>query len=87
MAKKTKTIGIKLIFAWIFFILFVLAGVASIFTANILQGIFYILAGIVISPPFAKSLKEKADIEITTWLKLLIVLILLVVGGMFSPNC
>lgn len=85
MAKETKTIGVKLIASWIFSVLFILAGVVYLFSAFI-SAVFYILAGLIILPPFDKFLKDKADIKITTWLKILIVLILLAFAGLSLPN-
>jgi len=83
--KETKTIGVKLISAWIFSVLFIVAGIGA-FTESVLSGIFMLLAGIIILPPFNKFLEKKYNLKITTWLKIIIVLVLLVFSGMAIPN-
>ena len=83
--KEIKTIGAKHVFAWIFSIIFILAGIGT-FTESILAGVFMLLAGIIILPPFNKMLEEKANLKLTTWLKIIIVLVLLMFSGMALPN-
>ena len=50
------------------------------------SGVLMLLAGVIILPPFSKMLKTKANLEISTWLKIIIVLILLVVAGTLMPS-
>jgi len=86
MAKETKKIGVRLVFAWIFSVLFILSGVGLLFNSPI-SGILMLVAGVFILPPFTKILKEKANLEISTWLKIIIVLVLLVIAGtMMNTN-
>lgn len=85
MKKETKTIGVKNIFAWIFSVLFIVAGI-GMFVESFLSGFLMLLAGIIILPPFNKILEEKANLKLTTWLKVIIVLVLLVFSGMAIPN-
>jgi hypothetical protein len=81
MAKETKTIGAKLVFAWIFSVLFIVGGIGMLFSSPI-SGILTLIAGVIILPPFSKMLEEKANLKITTWLKVIIVLVLLMIAGM-----
>ena len=83
MEKETKKIGVKIVFAWIFSLLFILLGMIF-FSSSALQGIFYILAGTIILPPFGRFLKKKANLEISTSLKVLIFFILWAMGGFAS---
>jgi len=86
MAKDIKKVGVRLVFAWIFSVLFILSGVGLLFNSP-LSGILMLVAGVFILPPFSKMLKEKANLEISTWLKIIIVLVLLViVGTMMSTD-
>ncbi len=83
--KETKTIGAKHVFAWIFSVLFIVGGI-GMFVESFLSGFLVLLAGIIILPPFNKILEEKAKLKITTWLKVIIVFVLLVFAGMAMPN-
>lgn len=83
--KETKTIGVKLISAWIFSVLFIVGGIGILFS-SFLSGIFTFMAGLILLPPFNKFLEKKYKLKITTWLKILIVLVLLVFSGMAMSN-
>lgn len=83
--KETKTVGAKQVFAWIFSILFIVAGI-GLLTDSFIAGIFMFLAGVIILPPFDKMLEDKANLKFTTWLKVIIVLALLVFSGMAIPD-
>lgn len=85
MVKETKTIGIKLVFAWIFSVLFIVGGIGILFS-SFLSGIFTFMAGLILLPPFNNFLDKKYKLKITTWLKILIVLVLLVFSGMAMSN-
>jgi len=85
MPKEIKKIGLRLILTWIFSIIFIVGGV-GIMIDSFFSGIITILAGIIILPPFKKILKEKVNIELSGWLKVIIVLILLVIAGNFLTN-
>jgi len=80
MAKEVKKIGVRLVLAWILSVLFIVGGFGMLFSSP-LSGVLVLLAGVLILPPFSKLLKEKANLEISTWLKIIIVLILLSVAG------
>jgi len=85
MKKETKKITVRMVFAWIFSILFIVGGVGMLFNSP-LSGVLTFIAGVIILPPFNKMLKEKANIEISTWLKIIIVLVLLVIAGTVLPS-
>ncbi len=82
MKKETKKITLKLVLAWIFSVLFIVGGFGSLISSTI-SGVLIILAGIIILPPFGKFLKKEANIEISGWLKIIIVLVLLALAGSF----
>ena len=85
MTKDTKTIGVKIICAWIFSILFIVGGLGMLISSFI-SGFLTLIAGILILPPFSKMLEEKANLKITTWLKIIIIFVLLMVAGIFIPS-
>ena len=85
MAKETKTIGVKIICAWMFSILFIVGGI-GILIDSFISGFLTLIAGILILPPFSKMLEEKANLKITTWLKIIIIFVLLMIAGIFIPS-
>ena len=82
---ETKKVGVKLVSAWIFSVLFIVGGFGMLFSSPV-SGVLTLLAGVIILPPFSKMLKEKANLEISTWLKIIIVLVLLVIAGTMMPS-
>jgi len=86
MQKEIKTIGTKVVFAWIFSLFFILAGIGLLWGAHILSGIFFILAGIIILPLFEKMLEEKAKIKLTIGLKVVFVLVLIIIAGVIMTH-
>lgn len=77
---EIKRVGVKLVASWIFSVLFILSGIVLLLD-SLISGILMLVAGVLILPPFNKMLKTKANLEISTWLKIIIVLILLVIAG------
>ena len=65
MSKETKIVGVKNIFAWIFSVLFIVGGIGTLFSST-LSGIFLFLAGLIILPPFNKTLENKTKLKLTT---------------------
>ena len=78
----TKKIGLRLVLAWIFSIIFIIASIGA-FTSSILSGFLMLVAGIIILPPFSKMLKEKANLEFSTWLKIGIIIGLFILSSVF----
>jgi len=78
--KKERRIGIKFIFGWIFGLLFLFTGGSELFT-NPLSGIFFILAALVIFPPFMQLVKNKTGIALSSVLRIVLFLILLGIGA------
>lgn len=85
MGKDTKKIGVRITFAWIFSVLFYLSGLGFLRT-SILSAILMIVAGTLIFPPFNIWLKKEHKLEITTWLKIIIVFVLLMSAGISIPS-
>jgi len=84
--KAPKKIGVRIVFAWIFSILFLLAGFGAFTMSAVASGLLYLIAGLILFPPLNIILKEKANIVITAWLKIVIVIILLVIASSLLPN-
>ena len=75
--KEITKITVRLVLAWIFSILFIFGGAYELATTSILGGLLRLLAGLIIFPPLTKYCKEKFKFEISTWLKVLIIIILI----------
>lgn len=71
------------ILSWFFSIIFIIMGMGFLIDF-IISGILTIIAGLIILPPFNKFLKNKYDIKLKIGLKILIVLILLILAGIFT---
>ncbi len=87
MKEKTevKKITASLIFSWIFGILFFLGGLTEL-KASILNGLLLFVAGLILLPPINKLLKEKMNFELSSWLKIVIIFVLLIIVGFNSAT-
>lgn len=88
MPKKEKPIRkvtLKAIIAWGMGGLFVLGGFIEMFTSP-LAGIFTLLAGTVIFPPTVKLLRDKARLEMSLIIKVILFFIFMGISGAFSPK-
>jgi len=70
---------------WVFGILFILVGVSNI-VSEPLSSIIYILSGIVLLPVFWKLFKEKTNVNIPTWGKVIIFVVLIGISGSLSEK-
>ena len=85
MSKETKIIGTKIVLAWIFSVIFIVGGL-TMFTESFLSGLLTLSAGALILPPLSKWVEEKYNLKVTSWLKVIIILILLIIAGGFLPS-
>jgi len=85
MDKKVKKIGVRYVLAWIFGVLFIVAGAAYL-PDSIFGGLLWLIAGIIILPAFSKFIKKKYNIHLSGWLLFIIFLVLIGVGTSFLPS-
>lgn len=74
--KEVKKIGALSVLGWIFGILFMLSGLGWM-TQHFFTGLLVLASGLIIFPPFNKSLRNKFNFELTIWLRVLLSFILL----------
>jgi len=80
MEEKNKTITISKVLAWVFGIIFLLAGFSTLIRSP-LSGIIIIIASLLLIPPTYDLLRKKTKINLSKNLRILVVIILLVVAG------
>lgn len=76
---EVKKVGVLFILAWLFGILFILAGAMN-FDKSVFGAILIILGGIIILPPFGEFIQKKFNFQLTGWLKFIVFLVLVGVG-------
>jgi len=84
MSKEVKKVGVKIVSAWFFSLLFIIISF-QFFIESYIAGIFMLLAGLIIFPLITEYLKKKHKFELTSWLKVIIVIILLILAIAFLP--
>jgi glucan phosphoethanolaminetransferase (alkaline phosphatase superfamily) len=77
---KTKNITLGSIIAWIFGLGNALAGIGFI-VSNLLVGVLYLLIAIILIPPISRGVQNKLNIRLSSGLKFVIVIVLLVIIG------
>ena len=73
-----KKIGVLHVLGWIVGISMFLVSVTSLFSGQLIAAIFVLLAGLVIFPPFMKWFESKVNIELTTWLRIILFFVFLI---------
>ena len=86
MSNEVRKITLSLVLSWILGILFALIGLASLVTGDFIIGLCLILASLVLLPPVNNLLRQRFNFELSRWLKIVIVLVLLVIGGANVPS-
>lgn len=81
-SQQEKKITLSHVFAWIFGIIFLLGGIGTM-TSNLLGGILIVIASLLILPPAYEVIKEKAKINLTKGVRILIAVALLGIGTIF----
>lgn len=84
MSKDKKKKSKKILYLWVFSVIFILAGYSSL-GDSILYGIFFIMAGAIICPPITKLIKEKSDGKAKTWMFVLAFIVLMLFSDMVDP--
>ena len=82
---KTKNITLKSTLAWVIGVLFVLAGIGELFSKPFAGIILLIAAGITM-PPAYEFIKNKLHISLSTGVRTIIVIILMVISGSLMGN-
>ena len=77
---KTKNITFGLVFAWLFGIVVGIAGIVTLFT-NIIIGILYLIAAVIILPPTYRVIKNKLHVSLSKGLRAAIVIIIFIIIG------
>lgn len=87
MQEKEKTIGVKFVLSWAIVILswivalvLFLTGSKELFEKRVF-GVFSILAGLVIFPPFAQFVRHKTGFKLSTVLSIVLFVVLLGIGA------
>ena len=84
--KEVKKVTFGSIFAWLFGGLMLLGGISSLFT-NFIAGVLALIIAVIVLPPFNKRiLEEKFNMQLSTGLKIVIVIILLALIGAAIPS-
>src|SRR5437588_3620841 len=83
--KPEKKTGFILVLGWVFGILFLFTGFTLLFTKT-LSGIFDILAGLSIFPPFWKIVSNKWNYNVRRRYKIILLIALLFVSGLVSEQ-
>ncbi|HVU06637.1 MAG TPA: hypothetical protein VHE10_02520 [Candidatus Paceibacterota bacterium] len=79
---KTKNITFGLVFGWILGVIFVILGITNI-AIHPVSGILFILTALIALPPMNKLLRDKAHVNLSKGLRVIIVLILMISGFAF----
>jgi len=82
-SQKENKITVPHVFAWIFGVLLMLGGLASI-ASNTLGGIIILISSLLLLPPTYKIIKTKTKLNLTRSLRVLIVVALLGLGTIFT---
>ncbi len=77
-AKKPNTVLV--VFAWIFSVFFLLGALGSFFTAPI-AGVFYLIAGLIINPPFYFWVKNSFAGWLNKWIGIAVAFVCLFGAG------
>ena len=86
MGKGTKKITLNLVLSWIFSIIFGISGLGFLFAGLILPGGSLILASLILLPSLNAFVKKQYDFELSGWLKIVLVIILLIFYSVNLPE-
>ena len=86
MTKEIKKITLGLVLSWVLGVLFLVNGFAFLFEGVIITGVSLILASLILLPPINNLVKEKFNFELSGGLKVVLVIILLIIGGLNLPS-
>lgn len=78
---RPKKITVRLILAWIFSIIFILAGAVHFISGSFKGGFLILLAGLVLFPPLDKALRNNFNFYLSSWLKFIVVVVLVIIGA------
>jgi fructose-1,6-bisphosphatase/inositol monophosphatase family enzyme len=76
---QVKKIGVRLVLSWVFGTIFVIGGSLDVFLGRTYK-IFDVLAGLVIFPPAVGFIRNKYKFELSTPLKLILFVTILIIG-------
>lgn len=82
---KVRTITIGIVLSWIIGVIFVLVSLLKLHT-TFLGGLLIMLGGIVLLPPTNNILEKKFNIRLSSWLKIVIFVVLVGIGSSFGNN-
>ncbi len=80
--KEVKKITLSGVLSWIFGIIFALAGLGAFTSSSFFAGFAMLIMGAVLLPPMNKLFKEKMNFELSTGIKIAVIIICFVVVGM-----
>jgi hypothetical protein len=80
MEEQNKTITVSKVLAWIFGVIFLLAGINTL-RISLISGIIIIISSAFLIPPVYNLFKKYTKISLSKNLRVLIVLILLIISG------
>jgi hypothetical protein len=79
---KTKHITFGFVIAWIFAIAVGVPGIMMLFEQKVVAGILFILAALVALPPANKFVKDRANISLSSGLRIALILVLFIGAGL-----
>ena len=82
---KTKNITVSLVFSWIFGVIVGLVGIGTLFS-NVLVGLLFIIAAVIVLPPTYALIKNKFKISLSRGLKIIIVVIIFAIAGTITSQ-
>jgi hypothetical protein len=85
VAEGTKVTAGR-VFAWMFGVLFIMAGFGATITRDIAFGIPLLLAGLILLPVMRRAMRERAKVELPSWLIAIVVCVLLVISFSHMPR-
>lgn len=77
--KEVKKLTLGGIFAWIFGVFFVLLGLAWVIASDFIAGISLLVISAVLLPPVNRIFREKMNFELSTGLKIVIIIICFII--------
>ena len=81
---KKRNIVLR-VFAWIFSVIFLLSSLGWLFVTPLVS-IFYLIAGLIINPPFYIWIKNKFAGWLNKWIGIIIAFTCLIIGGIVSGD-
>ncbi len=74
------------VFSWIIGAILLLAGAGALLQTQFLSGIFYLITGAIVLPATRETISNKLNLEFSTGMLVLVVIVGLILGGVFMED-